>query len=170
MAEDAQGAFDIAQCQQLSQDISPMLDVEEPISGPYHLEVSSPGIDRPLVRKSDFEQWSGHEVRVELTRMLQGRKRFRGIVKGMSGNQVILHLPDVPEGADPLVYLDLACVSRARLILTERLLEQAARNQKKDPLKDPEIETIVENESASEYQTSHSRETALAMPHSKENP
>ncbi|HHS81943.1 MAG TPA: ribosome maturation factor RimP [Devosia sp.] len=150
MAEDEQGAFTIDQCQQLSQEISPLLDVEEPISGAYHLEVSSPGIDRPLVRRGDFERWQGHEARIELARMRDGRKRFRGTLAGLEGEQLILQLPDVPEGADSLVRLDLSMIGRARLVLTDRLLAEAAASRSATPPGDPDVETIIENDATPE--------------------
>src|SRR5262245_64502851 len=78
MAEDANGRFAITDCERLSKDLSPVLDVEDPIDREYHLEVSSPGIDRPLVRARDFIHFIGHEAKVELADMIEGRKRFRG--------------------------------------------------------------------------------------------
>src|SRR5882757_7722845 len=78
MAEDADGRFAITDCERLSKDVSPVLDVEDPIDREYHLEVSSPGIDRPLVRARDYRAYIGHEAKVELSDALDGRKRFRG--------------------------------------------------------------------------------------------
>ncbi len=132
MAEDEHGQFTIAQCQALSQELSPVLDVEEPIDVAYHLEVSSPGIDRPLVRARDFERNIDHEARVELSHMLNGRKRFRGKIKSVDADTVTLTLPDVPAGANPDFVLPLADISVAKLILTDRLLAQARQRQKND--------------------------------------
>ena len=143
MAEDDHGQFTIAQCQALSQELSPLLDAEEPIESAYHLEVSSPGIDRPLVRQRDFSRWTGHEIRIELADMLNGRKRFRGLIKSVNATHVTITLPDVPEGANADFDLPLASLAHAKLILTDRLLEEAARLQKDDSsLNDPEIQTI----------------------------
>src|SRR6187431_1857649 len=80
MAEDANGRFTITDCERLSKDLSPVLDVEDPIDREYHLEVSSPGIDRPLVRARDFRTYAGHEAKIELSDLLDGRKRFRGFI------------------------------------------------------------------------------------------
>ncbi|MCF6303505.1 MAG: ribosome maturation factor RimP [Devosiaceae bacterium] len=132
MAEDEAGHFSITQCQELSQELSPVLDVEEPIDVPYHLEVSSPGVDRPLVRARDFERNVGHEARIELAHMINGRKRFRGIIKGVENDAVTLTLPDVPAGATPDFVLPLSDISSAKLILTDHLLAQARAQQKND--------------------------------------
>ncbi len=143
MAEDDKGQFTVAQCQELSQELSPLLDAEEPIEGAYHLEVSSPGIDRPLVRQRDFLRWLGHEARIELGDMLNGRKRFRGLIKAANETHVTITLPDVPEGANADFDLPLASLANAKLILTDRLLDEAARTQKDNsPLDDPEIQTL----------------------------
>lgn len=93
MAEDAHGRFTITDCETLSKDLSPVLDVEDPIDREYHLEVSSPGIDRPLVRQRDFERFLGHEAKVELADMINGRKRFRGDIHAVDGDGVTIRLP-----------------------------------------------------------------------------
>lgn len=143
MAEDNQGHFTVAQCQSLSQELSPLLDAEEPIESAYHLEVSSPGIDRPLVRQRDFLRWIGHEARIELADMLNGRKRFRGLIKAANETHVTITLPGVPEGANADFDLPLASLANAKLILTDRLLDEAAQAQKENsPLDDPEIQTL----------------------------
>ncbi len=82
MAERPDGTMTVEDCEAVSRTIAPILDVEDPIDRAYRLEVSSPGIDRPLVRKSDFERWAGHVAKVELSRPLAGRKRFRGTLLG----------------------------------------------------------------------------------------
>jgi len=146
MAEDENGRFSIANCQELSQELSPALDVEDPINKAYHLEVSSPGVDRPLVRARDFERWAGHEARIELAHMINGRKRFRGVIEGTDGTFVTIILPDVPEGADPAAVLPLADIAEAKLILTDRLLEAARREQENDTtLESPDVEQVTQN-------------------------
>jgi ribosome maturation factor RimP len=82
MAERPDGTMSIEDCELVSREISPLLDVHDPIAGSYRLEVSSPGIDRPLVRPSDFEVWSGHEAKIELKEPIDGRKRIRGMLEG----------------------------------------------------------------------------------------
>ncbi len=146
MAEDENGSFTIAQCQELSQELSPVLDVEEPIETAYHLEVSSPGIDRPLVRVRDFMRNLGHEARIELKDMIEGRRRFRGMIRDVDDHAVTLTLPDVPHGADADVALPLERIAQARLVMTERLLAEAARRQRDDrTLDDPEIQTVKDD-------------------------
>lgn len=146
MAEDASGQFSIAQCQELSQELSPILDVEEPIDVAYHLEISSPGVDRPLVRARDFKNCVGQEVRVELGDMLNGRKRFRGDVKCVDATHVTLTLPDVPAGANADFALPLKSIATAKLIMTDKLLKDAAQQQKNDQtLEDSSVEQISES-------------------------
>ena len=94
MAERPDGSMTVDDCERMSRDLSPALDVEDPIGRAYHLEVSSPGIDRPLVRRSDFERWAGHVAKIELARPLDGRKRFRGKLAGVDGDRVGLVLDD----------------------------------------------------------------------------
>ena len=143
MAEDQNGNFTISDCEKVSQEINPILDVEDPIDRAYHLEVSSPGIDRPLVRARDFERWAGHEARIELFDMLDGRKRFRGMLEGLQDGHALINVPDVPEGQDPIFKLALDNIAEAKLILTDRLLKEAAEMQANDTqFDDPEIDTI----------------------------
>jgi len=143
MAEDANGNFTITDCEKLSREINPVLDVEEPIDRAYHLEVSSPGVDRPLVRARDFQRWQGHEARVELQNMIEGRKRFRGEIVSNDDESVTIRLPDVPEGAPQDHKLPLAEIAEAKLMMTDALLEAAQEQQTNDDTLDsPEIETI----------------------------
>ncbi len=151
MAEDALGKFSIEDCERLSKDVSPVLDVEDPIDREYHLEVSSPGIDRPLVRARDFARFVGHEAKVELADALEGRKRFRGEIAASDAESVTIKLPDVPQGMDPNHRLPLALLAEAKLVMTDRLLNMAPDLQD-DPtaLDDPEIETIEDTASQSD--------------------
>lgn len=143
MAEDKDGNFNISDCEKVSHEINPILDVEDPLDRAYHLEVSSPGIDRPLVRGRDFERWVGHEARVELKDMLNGRKRFRGILEGVEDGHAVVNIPDVPDGADPIFKLALNNIGEAKLIMTDRLLAEAAKRQAAEPeMVDPDVETI----------------------------
>lgn len=130
MAERPDGSFGIDECEAASRAISPVLDVEDPISGAYNLEMSSPGIDRPLVRLSDFERWAGHDVKVEMAVPLDGRKRFRGILTGTRGTDALIRLPDVPAGTPDLVALPIADIGEARLVMTEALIREALRRDK----------------------------------------
>jgi ribosome maturation factor RimP len=143
MAEDGEGRFAITDCERLSKDLSPVLDVEDPIDREYHLEVSSPGIDRPLVRARDFARYIGHEVKLELTDLLDGRKRFRGFIAAVDDESVTIKLPDVPKGEDPNHRLPLALLAEAKLVMTDALMNMARDDQAEHPIDDDEdIETI----------------------------
>lgn len=128
MAERPDGTMTVEDCEAISRTVAPILDVEDPIDRAYRLEVSSPGIDRPLVRRSDFERWAGHVAKVELARPLAGRKRFRGTLLGVSGEATRLKLEDAPEGE---VLLPLADIEEAKLMLTDDLIEATLRDTKK---------------------------------------
>ena len=123
MAEPEDGrTMGVDDCAAVSRAISALLDVEDPISGVYDLEVSSPGIDRPLVRAADFERFAGHEARIETRRPLDGRRRFRGRLLGLSEARVRLAMKDDGEAAIPL-----AEISAAKLVLTDRLIAEAQK-------------------------------------------
>jgi ribosome maturation factor RimP len=120
MVEPADGRpMDVEGCATLSRALSAVLDVEDPIAGRYTLEVSSPGIDRPLTRPKDFVRWSGHLARVETAEPIEGRRRFKGTLLGLQEGMVKLRLDDGDEAEVPL-----ASVSRAKLELTEALIEE----------------------------------------------
>ncbi len=130
MAERPDGTFSIDDCEAVSRALSPLLDVEDVIPSRYHLEVSSPGIDRPLVRPTDFEVWAGHEVKIEMAVPVAGRKRFKGNLEGYAEGEVRLFIEN-PEGAtkEPvLIGVPFADISDAKLVLTDALIE-AARNR-----------------------------------------
>lgn len=143
MAEDGNGRFAITDCERLSKDISPVLDVEDPIDREYHLEVSSPGIDRPLVRARDFATYIGHEAKIELTDLLDGRRRFRGTIKAVDADSVTVTLPDVPKDTDPDFKLPLMLLAEAKLVMTDALMNMAQVDQEEFPIDDDEeIETV----------------------------
>jgi ribosome maturation factor RimP len=142
MAEDENGRFTINDCENLSKDLSPVLDVEDPIDREYHLEVSSPGIDRPLVRKRDYERFLGHEAKVELLDMINGRKRFRGEIAAVDETGVTIALPDAPGGTDPNHKLSFASIAEAKLVMTDKLMDQARADQELHPIDDDETETV----------------------------
>lgn len=143
MAEDANGRFTITDCERLSKDVSPVLDVEDPIDREYHLEVSSPGIDRPLVRARDFATYIGHEAKIELTDLLDGRKRFRGIIKAVDADTVTITLPDAPKDTDPDHKLPLMLLADAKLVMTDKLMNMAQVDQEEFPIDEgDDIETV----------------------------
>ncbi|RAH99801.1 ribosome maturation factor RimP [Acuticoccus sediminis] len=128
MAERPDGTLNVEDCEAISHAVSPALDVDDPISKAYHLEVSSPGIDRPLVRREDFERWSGHEAKLETAIPIDGRRRWRGIILGVDGDNVHLRLAEL--GAEK-VHVPLGELSDARLVLTDALVEQSLKAGKK---------------------------------------
>jgi ribosome maturation factor RimP len=130
MAERPDGSMSVDDCEAVSRTISPVLDLEEPVTSAYHLEVSSPGIDRPLVRAGDFARWAGHEARIEMAIPVEGRKRFRGLLRGVEGARAVLELMDAPEGADPRVSLPIAEMGEARLVLTDALIAESLKRGK----------------------------------------
>jgi ribosome maturation factor RimP len=119
------GAMTVEDCAEISRNVSALLDVADPIQAAYMLEVSSPGIDRPLVAREDYERFAGHEAKIELNRPIEGRKRFRGRLLGVGENAVRLAL----EEGQGEVRLPLADIAKAKLVLTDALLEAARRGQ-----------------------------------------
>lgn len=151
MAEDAEGRFTITDCERLSKELSPVLDVEDPIDREYHLEVSSPGIDRPLVRARDFRTYLGHEVKLELSDMLEGRKRYRGEIAAIDDEAVTIRLPDAPGGTDPDHRLPLTLLGEAKLVMTDALMSMARADQEAHPIDDDaDIETVEVSDDATE--------------------
>jgi len=129
MAERPDGTLTIADCEAISKEISPLLDVHDPIAGSYHLEVSSPGIDRPLVRPSDFEVWSGYEAKIEVKQPIDGRKRFRGMLEGFEDGEVRIEV-DLGEAGRNVIGIPMGLVGEARLVLTDELIREALRRAK----------------------------------------
>jgi ribosome maturation factor RimP len=127
MAERPDGTMTVEDCETVSRALSPVFDLENPVERGYHLEISSPGIDRPLVRRGDFERWAGYEAKIELAPPLAGRRRFRGLIRGVEDEIVLLELPDAPAGSDPLARLPLADLAEARLVLTDELMRESLR-------------------------------------------
>jgi ribosome maturation factor RimP len=130
MAERPDGTMQIEDCEAISRALSPVLDVADPIDRAYRLEISSPGIDRPLVRRSDFERFNGHLVKIEMAVAHQGRKRFRGTLGAVEGDAVRLHRDDIRAGEDADVLLVMEDISDARLVLTDELIAESMRRGK----------------------------------------
>ena len=130
MAERPDGTMQIEDCEAISRALSPVLDIADPIERAYRLEISSPGIDRPLVRRSDFERYAGHLVKIEMAVAHQGRKRFRGHLAGVEGEAVRLHRDDIRAGEDADVLLVMEDISDARLVLTDDLIAESMRRGK----------------------------------------
>ncbi|MDF0695828.1 ribosome maturation factor RimP [Rhizobium sp. MC63] len=130
MAERNDGTMTVQDCEEVSMAISPVLDVEEPIDKEYHLEVSSPGIDRPMVRKSDFVRWQGHLVKCETSIMIGNRKRFRGKIVEADADGFTLERDQVAYGEELNVTIPFTALSDAKLILTDDLIRDALRADK----------------------------------------
>jgi len=130
MAERPDGSMTVEDCESASRALSPILDVEDPIDREYRLEISSPGIDRPLVRRSDFQRYAGHEVKVEMAVGLQGRRRFRGVLLGVDGEAARVRRADAPEGETNEALLPIADMAEARLVLSEALITESLRRGK----------------------------------------
>jgi ribosome maturation factor RimP len=126
MAERPDGSMAIEDCEAASRALSPVFDAADPVEGPYRLEISSPGIDRPLVRRSDFDRYAGHVAQVEMNVAVDGRKRFRGELLGSEGECVRLRC-DGP--ADVLLPID--DIMEAKLVLTDALISETLRRQKR---------------------------------------
>ena len=130
MAERPDGTMLIDDCEAVSRALSPVLDIADPIDRAYRLEISSPGIDRPLVRRTDFERYSGHLVKIEMAVAHQGRKRFRGLLAGVEGDKVRIRRDDAPAGEEADVLLTMEDIGEARLVLTDELVAESMRRGK----------------------------------------
>ncbi len=125
MAEREDGTMTVEDCEEVSRAISPALDVDDPIEKAYHLEVSSPGIDRPLVRKSDFFDWTGHLVKMETTTLVAERKRFKGRIAEADAEGVLIQRDQAAYGEEPAVRVPYEAIAEARLLLTDDLIRDA---------------------------------------------
>ena len=130
MAERPDGSMQIEDCEAISRALSPVLDVADPIERAYRLEISSPGIDRPLVRRSDFERYTGHLVKIDMAVAHEGRKRFRGKLASVEGDAIRLIRDDFKAGDDVEVLLVMEDIGEARLVLTDELIAQSMRRGK----------------------------------------
>ena len=129
MAERADGTMTVEDCEAVSHAVSPLLDVHDPIDGTYRLQISSPGIDRPLVRAADFERWAGYEAKIELKEAVSGRKRFRGPIEGFADGEARIEI-EVPDAGRQIVGLPVALIGSAKLVLTDELVRDTLRRAK----------------------------------------
>ncbi len=128
MADRPDGGIIVEDCATISTAVSAVLDVEDPLEDQYVLEVSSPGIDRPLTRLKDFDMWEGYEARIETTELIDGRRRFKGMLAGTEDDEVLIELE---EGAETLtIGLKFDWLSDAKLILTDDLIAEMLRQRK----------------------------------------
>jgi ribosome maturation factor RimP len=131
MAERPDGTISVDDCELISRQLSPLLDVHDLVPGAYRMEISSPGIDRPLVRASDFQDWSGHEAKLELCELVDGRKRFRGRLQGYEDGEVLIEV-ELPEIGITVLGLPLNLLRDAKLVLTDELVREALSRAKKE--------------------------------------
>lgn len=129
----ADGGMGIEDCEALSRAVAPVLDAHDPIRDEYNLEVSSPGIDRPLVRLEDFTRFAGHEAKLETVAMIDGRRRFRGVIEGADAGAVSLSTPEGP------ATIQFSNIREARLVLTDRLIEEDLKRARAEEAKDPSL-------------------------------
>ncbi len=127
MAERNDGTMTVEDCEEISRALSPVLDVEDPIDKAYHLEISSPGIDRPLVAKSDFAGWSGHLAKIETTIPVEGKRKFRGAIADVDDKGFSLELDGKEKGT---VRIGFDQLGDARLVLTDDLVRDALKKDK----------------------------------------
>jgi ribosome maturation factor RimP len=121
----ADGDMNVEDCAKLSRAISEVMDAADPIAGEYVLEVSSPGVDRPLTRLKDFSTYEGYDARLELDRLAEGRKRFRGVLAGAEGDSVAIDL----EGEEHTALIPFAWITDAKLVLTDELMKRGAEER-----------------------------------------
>ena len=144
MADKPDGGIEVDDCAAISTEVSAHLDVEDPIEDNYTLEVSSPGIDRPLTRLKDFAAWEGYVAKIETTELIDGRRRFKGPLAGVEGDEVLI---EIDEGT---IGLQFDWLSDAKLVLTDELIRDVLRSRKDkgdiDEAQFDDIETIIEGE------------------------
>ncbi|MCW1931355.1 ribosome maturation factor RimP [Pararhodobacter zhoushanensis] len=148
MADRPDGGIEIDELGEVTTMVSAVLDVDDPLEDPYVLEVSSPGIDRPLTRLKDFDTWEGYEARIETNELIDGRRRFKGTLQGTEGTEVLLEIED--QGAPVTIGLQFDWLSDAKLVLTDELIEETLRARKSSgAIIESDFDTI-ETDSASE--------------------
>ena len=146
MAERPGGGIEVDECAQISTAVSAVLDVEDPLEDAYRLEVSSPGIDRPLTRMKDFETFEGYEARIETTEMIDGRRRFKGVLAGTEGDEVLLNIEEAGETITVGLHFDM--LADAKLVLTDELIREMLRARKAAGIIDePQFDDIEEEPS-----------------------
>lgn len=144
MADRPQGGIEVDDCAQISTAVSAVLDVEDPLTEAYTLEVSSPGIDRPLTRLKDFEAFEGYEAKIETAEMIDGRRRFKGMLAGIEGTEVLINIEEGTIG------LEFDWLSDAKLVLTDELIREMLRQRKAAGVITEDQFDEIETESGSE--------------------
>lgn len=140
MAERPDGSMEVEDCAELSRALSAILDVEDPIAGEYALEVSSPGIDRPLTRLDDFERWAGWTAKLELDQPIDGRKRFKGPLCGVEDGEILIEVDHQTIG------LQFDWLAEAKLVMTDELIAESLRARKAAPVDESRFDEIEPDE------------------------
>ena len=140
MAERPEGGIEIDDCAKISRALSAVIDVENPIDGAFALEVGSPGIDRPLTRIKDFAEWAGYEAKLETTTLIDGRKRFKGVLAGVEDNEILI---EIPEGT---IGLQFDWLADAKLVLTDELIAEALKSRKAAGFNEDDFDEIETEE------------------------
>lgn len=148
MAERPDGKMASLDCEKLSRGLSPLLEAEDPIDSEYALEVSTPGIDRPLTRLVDFDRWIGWQAKLELDRSIEGQRRFTGELAGTDGNNVCIDL----DGEEDTALIPFEWLANARLILTDELIRESLRRRGADENELEELEKALDDDQV-EYVT-----------------
>ena len=151
MAERPDGSMTIEDCEIASRALSPVLDVADPVERAYRLELSSPGIDRPLVRRSDFERYAGQELKVEMNVAIDGRRRFRGTLLGAQGDTAHIRRDDTPSGEPAEILLPIVDMAEARLVLTNTLITEALKRSKSAEPQNDNQDTSANSAGASRH-------------------
>ncbi len=157
MADKAGGTINVDDCAHISRRLSPLLDAHDPVQDRYYLEVSSPGIDRILVRPSDFEDWAGYEAKVELTELIDGRRRFRGILEGYADGEMRLEVKLDEAGEPQVIGLPVELIHDAKLVLTDELIRASLARAKAQgqkwaeggELEEPDLKDLELNDGSS---------------------
>ena len=144
MADKPEGGIEVDDCAKISTAISAVLDVEDPIEEEYTLEVSSPGIDRPLTRLKDFDMWADYEAKLETSELIDGRKRFKGQLRGTDGDEVLI---EIPEGT---IGLKFDWLTDAKLVLTDELIAEMLKARKDAGFKQEDFDDIETDETPEE--------------------
>ena len=146
MAQKPDGSIEVDDCATISTAVSALLDVEDPILDAYTLEVSSPGIDRPLTRLKDFDQWEGNEAKIETEELIDGRRRFKGELRGTEGDEVLIEIED--QGEAVTIGLKFEWLTDAKLVLTDELIRDVLKGRKDagqiDETQFDEVETVLD--------------------------
>lgn len=148
MAERPEGGIEVDDCAEISTAVSAIMDVEDPIEDNYTLEVSSPGIDRPLTRLKDFDAWEDYEAKIETTEMIDGRRRFKGILRGTEDGEVLIEIED--QGEPVTIGLQFDWLSDAKLVLTDELIREMLKQRKAAGIVDEDQFDDIETTDASE--------------------